>query len=160
MIYKNIYSIIEKENILLDDMTKSVQELRDLLSDKEKIDDVSPKIKEIEDLAFEFQKIDSKRNELIDIFSKENNIDKNIKTIVEFMEVKDSETAIVFANFFQKINDFMMNIDMLNEVINFQMNFNNLFMKLTNIEKTGKTTYGKKGYNQNNFNSSNNTWRG
>ncbi|MCP5456169.1 MAG: flagellar export chaperone FlgN [Thermotogae bacterium] len=150
--------IIRKEAGILTDFFNLFEEMRDSVIRSDKPEIIDEIIYKIEKKSEEIEKLDSERNEVTEKLCEENSVNNSIKDFIEFLAKNDSDTAIELAGMIQKINDLAILIDTVREVIGFQENYNNFLFKIVNIDKTGKTTYSRKGYNST-FNDSNG-WRG
>ena len=104
--------------------------------------------------------IDSLRDEKTIEFCKKNSIENNIKDITDFFSKNNNEDAFILVEFLEKLQDLALIIDSLREVIEFDSNFNNVFLKLININNTGKSTYTANGYKENAYQKQNKNWRG
>lgn len=154
-----LIEIIRKEKILLSDFFDMINDLENLLIKKSDINLINSKITDISKKSSEFEKIDLERDKIIKNYCKNNNLNYNLKDIVDDLSKNNKEAAIEIAEFVDSLNTFSIKLDELREVISFQNDLNNSIFKLFNIQNTGKSTYGRKGFNNSNNNSSNG-WRG
>ncbi|TGG88986.1 hypothetical protein E4650_01965 [Geotoga petraea] len=159
MKFNNLIDIIRKEKKLLSDFFDMVNELEDLLIKKESTDKINAKLTEISKSSSEFEKIDIERDKLTKEYCEENNIAFSLKDIVDYLSKYNKEGAIEIAEFIEKLNQFALKLDELREIISFQNNLNNSIFKLFNVQNTGKSTYGRNGFNNSSDNSSTG-WRG
>lgn len=160
-ISNKLKQILEKEIKYIDNYIIILKDFRDniIKNDKNVVDNINKKLYEIEVYSKEFSDIDKERTEITKELCKDKGINNNIKDIVDYYSKEDEEIAINLANFVDKIQDLALLMDSLKEVIDFQSNLNNLFFKLVNIEKTGKSTYNKNGYS-NTIDKTPKDWRG
>jgi len=154
-----LIEIIRKEKILLSDFFDMINDLENLLIKKSDINLINSKITDISKKSSEFEKIDLERDKIIKNYCKNNNLNYSLKDIVDDLSKNNKEAAIEIAEFVDSLNTFSIKLDELREVISFQNDLNNSIFKLFNIQNTGKSTYGRKGFNNSNNNSSNG-WRG
>jgi len=159
MKFNNLIDIIRKEKKLLSDFFDMVNELEDLLIKKESTDKINAKLTEISKSSSEFEKIDIERDKLTKEYCEENNIAFSLKDIVDYLSKYNKEGAIEIAEFIEKLNQFALKLDELREIISFQNNLNSSIFKLFNVQNTGKSTYGRNGFNNSSDNSSTG-WRG
>ncbi|BBE30446.1 hypothetical protein OSSY52_05870 [Tepiditoga spiralis] len=151
--------IIREEIEILTDFFSILEELQNKIINKSEVSEINSTLLNIEKKSSNFWKIDEERNEILNKICTENKIKNNIKEVIEFFSKENKEIAILLAKLVETMNEFTIKLDMLRQIIGFQTNFDNLIIKLINIDKTGKTTYGKNGYNKN-IEPSNNGWRG
>jgi benzoyl-CoA reductase/2-hydroxyglutaryl-CoA dehydratase subunit BcrC/BadD/HgdB len=155
----NLIDIIRKEKLLLSDFFDMVKNLEDLLIKKAPTDEINTQLTNISKKSSEFEKIDIERDKLTKEYCEENNVNYNLKDIVDHLSKYNKEGAIEIAEFIEKLNEFALKLDELREVISFQNNLNNSIFKLFNVQNTGKSTYGRNGFN-NSSNNSSTGWRG
>lgn len=159
MALNKLKDIIREEIKVLTDFFSILDDLQNKIINKAEVSEINSTLLNIDKKSSNFWKIDEKRHELLNQICIENNIKNNVKDVIEFFSKENKEVAILLAKFVEEMNEFTIKLDMLRQVIGFQTNFDNLIIKLINIDKTGKSTYGKNGYNKN-IEPSNNGWRG
>ncbi|MGM0641104.1 MAG: hypothetical protein ACQESN_06765 [Thermotogota bacterium] len=154
-----LIDIIRKEKKLLSDFFDMINDLENYLIKKEDTEKINNKLTEISKKSTDFEKIDLERDKLTKQYCIEKGIEYSLKDIVDHLSKYNKEGAIEIAEFIEKLNEFTLKLDELSEVISFQNNLNNSIFKLFNVRNTGKSTYGRHGFNKGNGNSSTG-WRG
>lgn len=160
MISDTLMDIIRKEKVILTDFFYILEDLRTSMVKKDNTNTINEILLKIEEKSSELLKIDSLRNDYTKEFCEKNGIENNIKDITDFFSKNNSETAFLFVEFLEKLQDLALIIDSLREVIEFDSNFNSVFLKLININNTGKSTYTANGYKENAYQKQNKNWRG
>ncbi|PNR94733.1 hypothetical protein X924_05575 [Petrotoga sp. 9PWA.NaAc.5.4] len=152
--------ILDLQNSLLNQLKQAFIELRENITKKAAVKEVNNKLLEIEVLANDFRKIENLRNEVVLNLCRDENIDNNIESLMEYFTKKDYKTALLLSQLVLNVKELMDEINLLNDIIVFQTNLNDFIYKILNpASLTHGKTYTNTGKDKDS-NISTKSWRG